>query len=295
MFANPHWQIHFSVFLWGFTAILGKLITLAALPLVFWRVLIVSVCLCVCLPVWRQLRRIEARDIRLAVANGALVVLHWLCFYGSIKAANASVAATCMALAPVFLSVVEPLWRRQPFALRDLAVALACVPGVALVVGGIPGSMYWGMLLGVLAAFLAALFGLVNKSLAMRMPALALTSIQMGTGALLLAATLPFWPMFGLALHWPAPEDWLWLAVLALACTLLPFALSLVALRRLSAFSAQLAVNLEPVYAIVLAAILLGEGGELRWTFYAGVALILAAVLGYAFLPRGERSRPAVE
>ncbi len=290
----PYLQIHFSVFLWGFTAILGKLITLAALPLVFWRVLIVTLCLFFWLPVWRQLARVSRRDLRLAVANGTLVVLHWLCFYGSIKAANASVAATCMALAPVFLSVVEPLWRRQPFALRDLGVALACIPGVALVVGGIPGEMYWGMLLGVLAAFLAALFGLGNKALAMRMPALALTSIQMGTGALLLAVTLPFWPAFGMAVDWPAGDDWLWLSVLAVACTLLPFALSLVALRRLSAFSAQLAVNLEPVYAITLAALLLGEGGELRWTFYAGVALILAAVIGYAFLPRAG-VRAAVE
>ena len=287
-------QIHFSVFLWGFTAILGKLITLAALPLVFWRVLIVTLCLFFWLPVWRQLARVSRRDLRLAIANGTLVVLHWLCFYGSIKAANASVAATCMALAPVFLSVVEPLWRRQPFALRDLGVALACIPGVALVVGGIPGEMYWGMLLGVLAAFLAALFGLGNKALAMRMPALALTSIQMGTGALLLAVTLPFWPAFGMAVDWPAGDDWLWLSVLAVVCTLLPFALSLVALRRLSAFSAQLAVNLEPVYAIALAALLLGEGGELRWTFYAGVALILAAVIGYAFLPRAG-VRAAVE
>lgn len=290
----PYLQIHFSVFLWGFTAILGKLITLAALPLVFWRVLIVTLCLFFWLPVWRQLARVSRRDLRLAIANGALVVLHWLCFYGSIKAANASVAATCMALAPVFLSVVEPLWRRQPFALRDLGVALACIPGVALVVGGIPGEMYWGMLLGVLAAFLAALFGLGNKALAMRMPALALTSIQMGTGALLLAVTLPFWPAFGMAVDWPAGDDWLWLSVLAVVCTLLPFALSLVALRRLSAFSAQLAVNLEPVYAIALAALLLGEGGELRWTFYAGVALILAAVIGYAFLPRAG-VRAAVE
>ena len=290
----PYLQIHFSVFLWGFTAILGKLITLAALPLVFWRVLIVTLCLFFWLPVWRQLARVSRSDLRLAISNGALVVLHWLCFYGSIKAANASVAATCMALAPVFLSVVEPLWRRQPFALRDLGVALACIPGVALVVGGIPGEMYWGMLLGVLAAFLAALFGLGNKALAMRMPALALTSIQMGTGALLLAVTLPFWPAFGMAVDWPAGDDWLWLSVLAVVCTLLPFALSLVALRRLSAFSAQLAVNLEPVYAIALAALLLGEGGELRWTFYAGVALILAAVIGYAFLPRAG-VRAAVE
>ena len=104
----PYLQIHFSVFLWGFTAILGKLITLAALPLVFWRVLIVTLCLFFWLPVWRQLARVSRRDLRLAIANGTLVVLHWLCFYGSIKAANASVAATCMALAPVLEPVTKP-------------------------------------------------------------------------------------------------------------------------------------------------------------------------------------------
>lgn len=290
MSGNPYLQIHISVFLWGFTAILGKVITLAALPLVFWRVSIVTLCLFLWLPVWRQLARVDGRDFRLAVGNGVLVVLHWLCFYGSIKAANASVAATCMALAPVCLSVVEPLWRRQPFVLRDLGVALACIPGVALVVGGIPDSMYWGMLLGVLAAFLAAIFSLINKSLAMRMPAMAVTTIQMSTGAVVLGLSIPAWSLFGLELPMPDGSDLGWLIVLAIACTLLPFALSLVALRKISAFSAQLAVNLEPVYAIGLAALMLGEGGELRWTFYLGVLLILAAVLGYAFWPR---ARPA--
>ncbi len=286
MLSNPYLQIHFSVFLWGFTAILGKLITLAALPLVFWRVLIVSGCLLLWLPVWRQLRRIDARDLRLALGNGVLVVVHWLCFYGSIKAANASVAATCMAMAPVCLSIIEPLWRRQPFALRDLGVALACVPGVALVVGGVPDSMHWGLLLGVLAAFLAALFSLINKSLTMRVPAMALTTLQMGTGVVVLGVTVPFWGMFGTELLLPEAQDLLWLVVLALACTLLPFALSLVALRKISAFSAQLAVNIEPVYAIAMAAVLLGEGGELGWTFYLGVFLILGAVIGYGFWPR---------
>ncbi len=286
MFGNPYLQIHISVFLWGFTAILGKLISLAALPLVFWRVLIVSLCLLLWLPVWRQLRRISWPDLRLAVANGVLVVVHWLCFYGSIKAANASVAATCMAMAPVCLSIIEPLWRRQPFAWRDLGVALACVPGVALVVGGVPGSMYWGLLLGVLAAFLAALFSLINKSLTMRMPAMALTTIQMVTGVVVLGATLPLWGSFGSQLLLPGTQDLLWLSVLALACTLLPFALSLVALRKISAFSAQLAVNLEPVYAIAMAAVLLNEGGELGWSFYLGVFLILGAVIGYALWPR---------
>ena len=289
MFGNPYLQIHISVFLWGFTAILGKLITLSALPLVFWRVSIVTLCLCLWWPVWRQLARVKGRDFRLAVGNGMLVVLHWLCFYGSIKAANASVAATCMALAPVCLSIVEPLWRRQPFVLRDLGVALACIPGVALVVGGVPDKMQWGIVLGVLAAFLAAVFSLINKTLAVRMPALALTAIQMGTGSVALGALIPAWAMFGVELAVPGARDLFWLFVLALACTLLPFALSLVALRRISAFDAQLAVNLEPVYAIALAALLLAEGGDLRWTFYLGVALILVAVLGYALLPQMKR------
>lgn len=286
MIGNPYLQVHLSVLLWGFTAILGKLITLSTIPLVFWRVLIVSLCLLLWRPVWRQLLRLSRRDIALAMANGLIITVHWLCFYGAIKAANASVAVSCMALGPVFLSIIEPLLLRQAFVARDVLVALASIPGVVLVVGGIPDSMIDGFVLGVLAALLASLFSLVSKGLAARVPALGLTVLEMGAGALLLGATIPLWPMLGAGFAVPETADILWLAILAIACTLVPFALTNTALRRISAFSVQLAVNLEPVYAILLAAVLLGEGAELRWPFYVGVALILGAVIGHVALHR---------
>jgi drug/metabolite transporter (DMT)-like permease len=276
---NPNLQIHFCVVLWGFTAILGKLISLAAIPLVFWRVLIVSLCLFLWPPVWRQLARVQRRDLALSLGAGVLVTLHWLCFYGAIKLSNASVAVTCIALAPVFLSLAEPYLSRQPFVGRELLLAVISLPGVALVVGGIPSNMLAGFALGTLAALLVALFSIVNKRLTMRVPALALTAIEMSAGVLMLGLLIPAWPAFGTAFDWPGQADLLWLLILSLACTLLPFALSIVALRKLSAFSAQLAVNLEPVYAIALAAAFLGESAQLRWPFYAGVIVILGAVL----------------
>ncbi|MFA6312469.1 MAG: DMT family transporter [Sterolibacterium sp.] len=279
VWGNPQLQIHFCVVMWGFTAILGKLITLAALPLVFWRVFIVSLCLLFWVPLWRQLWRLSRRDWMDSLLAGILITLHWLCFYGSIKLANASVAATCIALAPVFLSILEPLFSRQPFVARELLVAVISIPGVMLVLGGIPPAMLGGFALGTLSALFVAIFSILNKRLAMRVAPLSLTAIEMGAGALLLGLLIPLWPMLGSRFDWPGQADMIWLLVLALACTLLPFVVAIMALRKLSAFSAQLAVNLEPVYAILLAWVFLGEGEQLRLPFYAGVAVILAAVL----------------
>jgi drug/metabolite transporter (DMT)-like permease len=286
MYRNPYVLIHLCVLLWGFTAILGKLISLSAIPLVFWRVLIVSLCLLFWLPVWRQITRMTRSDLVITMLNGAVITVHWLFFYGAIKTANASVAATCLALAPVFLSVIEPLWQKQAFVARDLMIAVVALPGVALVVGGIPSGMMVGLFYGVMAALLAAIFSLISKGLVVRVPALCLTTIQMSTGTLLLGLLIPFWPMLGDGFSVPQQEDLFWLVILAIACTLVPFTLANVALRKISAFSVQLAVNLEPVYTILLAAILLGEGAELGWTFYAGVTMILGAVLWHVRLHR---------
>jgi len=286
MHRSPYFLIHLCVLLWGFTAILGKLITLSAIPLVFWRVLIVSLCLFLWLPVWRQVARMTRRDLGITILNGAIITIHWLFFYGAIKAANASVAATCLALAPVFLSIIEPLWRKQAFVARDLLIAVIALPGVALVVGGIPSGMMLGLFYGVMAALLAAVFSLISKGLAMRVPALCLTTVQMSTGTLMLGLMIPFWPLLGDGFSLPQQQDLIWLVILALACTLVPFTLANVALRKISAFSVQLAVNLEPVYTILLAAIILGEGAELGWSFYAGVALILGAVLWHVRMHR---------
>ena len=293
--ARAQLQIHFCVVLWGFTAILGKLITLAALPLVWWRMLIVVAALAFVPRVWRGLRAMPARLLWSYAGIGVLVALHWLTFYGAIKLANASVAATCIALATVFTAVLEPWLARSRFSRGDLALGIAVLPGVALVVGGVPSEMRIGIVVGAVSALLVAVFSSLNKRLVEHGDPLTVTAIELGAGTLALTALAPLMPtMFpafaGDLFVLPSVSDIVWLLTLSLACTLLPFALSLVALRHMTAFSAQLAVNLEPVYAIVLAILLLGEQRELTPVFYLGVAVILAAVFVHPLLQPTRRA-----
>ena len=289
--AKAQLQIHACVLLWGFTAILGKLITLAALPLVWWRMLIVVAALALLPRVWRGLRAMAPRLILAYAGIGALVALHWLTFYGSIKLSNASVGATCIALATPMTALLEPWLARRPFSLRDVLLGIAVLPGVVLVVGGVPHGMRLGIAVGAMSALFVALFSSLNKRFVEHGEPLAITGIELGAGVLLLTALAPLMPAVfpafaGDVFAWPSAHDAGFLLALSLACTLLPFALSLVALRHMSAFAAQLAVNLEPVYAIVLAILLLNEQRELTPQFYLGVAIILAAVLVYPFLGR---------
>ncbi len=289
--ARAQLQIHFCVLLWGFTAILGKLITLPALPLVWWRMLIVVVALALVPRVWRGVRALPLRLVLAYAGIGGLVALHWLTFYGAIKLANASVAATCIALAPAFTAVVEPWLARRPFSLRELGFGIAVLPGVALVVGGVPDGMRLGIAVGAVSALLVALFGSLNKRLVDHGDPLTVTALELGAGTLLLTLLAPLMPMLfpvfaGTLLAWPSALDATWLLVLSLLCTLLPFALSLVALRHLTAYGVQLVTNLEPVYAIVLAVLLLGEQRELTPLFYLGVTIILAAVFLHPLLER---------
>ena len=287
--ARARLHIHFCVFLWGFTAILGKLITLAALPLVWWRMLLVSGTLLLVPRVWRALRVVPLR-LALAYAGiGVIVSLHWLTFYGAIKLANASVAATCIAVAPLFLAFLEPLLARRRFELRELLLALVVVPGVALVVDGVPAGMRLGVAVGVLSALLVATFSALNKRLVAHADPLAVTALELGAGAAFLTMLAPLLPHSGSA--WPLPDahDALLLLILAYACTLLPFALSLHALRQVSAFSMQLITNLEPVYAIILAIVLLHEQRVLDARFYLGVMVILGAVFLHPLLSRRRR------
>ncbi len=289
--AKAHLQIHFCVLLWGFTAILGKMITLPALPLVWWRMLLVVIALAIVPSVWRGLRAMPRRLFAAYAGIGALVALHWLTFYGAIKLANASVAATCIALGPVFLALLEPLLAKRKFDPRELLLGLGVVPGVALVVGGVPSGMRLGIAVGALSALLVAIFGSLNKRLVEHGDPLTVTGIELGAGAVTLTLLAPLMPWIfpafdGALLAVPGPRDIVLLLILSLACTLLPFALSLVALRHMSAFAAQLAINLEPVYAIVLAILLLDEQRELTPQFYLGVAVILLAVLVHPLIAR---------
>jgi drug/metabolite transporter (DMT)-like permease len=279
-------QIHLCVVIWGFTAILGKLISLPAFALVWWRMFLVVLALAFIPAFWRGLRRMSLRTLGIFSGIGVVVALHWVTFYGAIKLANASVAATCMGVAPIIMSVVEPWITKKRFDPRELVIGVAAIPGVMLVVGGTPHGMRLGIAAGVLSAFLVAVFGSLNKRYVESGEPLAVTGLELAAGTAFLTLLAVLFGGKATSLPVPGTHDAMLLLVLSLACTLFPFALSLVALRNLSAFSAQLAVSLEPVYAVVLAMVLLGEQRQLGLQFYAGLAIILGSVFAHVALKR---------
>lgn len=293
---NPHRralvELHLCVVLWGFTAILGKLISLPAAQLVFWRLLLVTLSLMFFPRVWRGLGSIPPRTMAVFAGIGVVVALHWLTFYGSVKLANASVAATCMALAPVVTALIEPWLTGSRFERHNLVLGILVVPGVALVVGGIPRDMHLGFWVGVASAALAAVFNSLNKRHLAQHDAMAVTGIELGAGLVVLTLLLPVTSAPGEAFVVPGVLDGALLLVLAIACTLVPFAMALSVLRHLSAFTTQLAVNLEPVYAIFIAVLFLGEARDLGGPFFLGVVIVLAAVFGHGYLQMRQNRSP---
>ena len=190
----------------------------------------------------------------------------------------------------VFAAMIEPFIAGKKFDPRELLFGVIAVPGLLMLVGGVPLALRAGIGMGVLSAFLTALFSALNKRYIERADPFTVTCVELGAGTLLLSLVAPVLTMSGLqpgpAYPWPSGQDAGLLLLLAVGCTLLPFILSLVALRHISAFSSQLALNLEPVYAILLAIVLLGEQRELTPMFYVGVGIILLAAFAHPLLSR---------
>jgi drug/metabolite transporter (DMT)-like permease len=235
---------------------------------------------------WRGVRQMSPRTLAIFAGIGIVIALHWIAFFASIKLANASVAAACMGVAPLIMSVVEPLITRRRFEPMELLIGIVAIPGVVLVVGGTPGAMRAGVAVGILSAFLVAVFGSLNKRHIAAGEPLAVTGLELASGTAFL--TLLVLAFGGAITDVPLPgmHDLGLLLVLSIVCTLFTFVVSLAALRHLSAFTAQLAVSLEPVYAVVLAIVLLGEQRELGLQFYAGLTIILGSVFAHVVFKR---------
>ncbi|MFZ4543918.1 MAG: DMT family transporter [Saprospiraceae bacterium] len=280
-------QLHASVFLWGFTAILGKLITVTALPLVWWRMGIASFCFLFILKGYSFLRLIPTAVLFRVILVGAIVAFHWLCFYGSIKYANASVALVCLTTTSLFTAVFEPIVFKTPFQKVEFAIAIVIIPAMALIVSDLDFKMMIGVILGILAAFGSGLFSVLNKKLLNYIDPIRMTAIELGSGFLILSLIIPFFFHFDPEMAFlPSTADTLYLILLSVGCTVVPFTMSLYALKKLSAFTTVLAINLEPVYGIAMAWFILQENKELNFTFYFGVSVILVAVFLHPFLKR---------
>ena len=287
-------QLHIAVFLFGFTAILGDLINLPALTMVWWRVLITSLSLVLFISAGRLVKRMPRSTLYLFMGIGVLVAIHWLCFYGAIKLANASIALVCMATASFFTALIEPLILKTGFKKYELVLGLVIIPGMALIVSDLDLKMLSGFIVGLLSAAFAALFSVLNKKNIRLADEMSITFLELGSAWLFLTFLIPFL-MFsseGTIRFWPPTlMDWLYILVLSLLCTTLAYILSLRALHHLSAFAANLTINLEPVYGILLAIIILQENEELSPNFYFGVLIILASVFSYPLIKKRIKYR----
>lgn len=284
-------QLHIAVFLAGFTAILGKLITLNEGLLVWFRLLITVVTLGVILFLKKQLQQIPFKDAKKIFGVGVIVAIHWVTFYGSVKYANVSVALVCFSATGFFTAFFEPLILKRRIALIEVALGLIAILGIYVIFDFHP-QYKLGIAFGIISAVGSALFPIYNKRLLIVYAPKILTLYEMGGGLLALTVLVPFYLMqFPASYYIPTATDWLWLLVLAWLCTVLSFDLQLKALQKISAFTANLTYNLEPVYGIILAFIFFNENEQLHPQFYFGVLLILLAVVLQMFRIKRQHSR----
>jgi drug/metabolite transporter (DMT)-like permease len=271
-------QLHIAVFLAGFTAILGKLIKLNEGLLVWYRLLITVIILLVLQYFKKQLQKIPFKKLIEIFGVGAIVAIHWVTFYASIKYANVSVALVCFSATGFFTAFLEPLIIKRPISVAEVFLGLLTIAGIYIIFDFHP-QYKLGIIFGIISSIGSGLFPIFNKRLITQFTPQVVVFYEMFGGLLALTILVPLYLIkFPADYYLPTASDWGWLLILGLFCTVLSFELQLKALRKISAFTANLTYNLEPLYGIILAFILFKENNNLHYQFYFGVGLIVLAL-----------------
>ena len=281
-------QMHLAVLLWGFTGVLGRAISLEQMMLVWYRMLFTAVFVGVIIAWRKQWVPVNRKDFFQLALIGFLMMLHWVGFYGAIKYANATIALVCLSTASIFTSLLDPLVNKGKFDTIEILLGLMALGGVYCIYQ-FQINFGLGILYGIIAAILSSVFTVLNKRIANKYPARTMVFYEMSTGWVFISLLLPlqfyylpdthFFPHTTnlLGPEWWA-NDWLWLVILSLCCTVWSQSLALTALKKLSSFTATLSVNLEPLYGMALAFLLYHENKSLGKGFVYGVGLILLSV-----------------
>jgi len=274
-------QLHVFVLLAGLTGPLGYLIQLNGLVLVFYRMLLTSIILWA-IHLFRKNKAIyNTKTKNQLLGIGAIIALHWVCFYGSIKLANISIALVCFSGTSLFSSILEPLSKKYKVQIQDILIGLLSLTGI-LFIFHFDSKFRLGILVGLLSALFAAIFSILNKRITDHVDVHTIQTFEMTGGFLFLT---PFVLILGAVNHFnpieifPSASDWGWLFLLAIGCTVISNYLMLSALKQISAFTLNVSLNLEPVYGIILAFILFKEQKQLGPSFYIGFTFIALSVL----------------
>jgi len=279
-------ELHIAIVLFGLTAILGKLITLDAIPLVWWRVLLTSVSLLFFIGLRQTYRHLSPQLMMKFLLTGFLLAIHWVTFFLSLKIANVSVALVAFATQSFFTAFCEPWIVGGRVRRHELAVGFLIIPAMVLIVSDLDLSLRLGLWVGLFSSLVYAIFASFSKRLIDTASPVQISFFQLSGAWVFVTLLLPFMVNFKTDQFLPIGSDLIYMLVLTLLCTSFAYVLSMRALRYISAFDSNLALNLEPIYGIAAAWLLFGEHKELASSFYIGGAIIIGTVLLYPFLRR---------
>jgi drug/metabolite transporter (DMT)-like permease len=287
-------QLHFIVLLWGFTAILGVLISIPAVEIVFFRTLMACAALAILLYLRKRNFALGALPVLKMLLTGLLIAGHWILFFAAARVATVSVCLAGIATATLWTSLLEPMATRRRIRSYELALGLLIMLGLYLIFR-FEFNHALGLSMAVASAFLASGFTVINGEFTKKHNGYMVTFYEMLGACLAIAIFFPVYkitlaPGNTLSLA-PQVLDWLWIGILALVCTVYAYSASVELQKKLSAFTVNLSVNMEPVYGIVLAVLIFNDAEKMSSGFYAGTAVILAAVLVYPVIVKWDKRR----
>lgn len=286
-------HLHIIVIILGFTAILGKLISLPALELTTVRMFIaaVGIFLVQAFIPTKGNRRISRKTFSLIMLTGFIVASHWATFFLSIKLSNVAVALSCFSTTTLFTSVLEPLIEKRKIWWVEIVIGLIIILGLSLIFS-FELSYTNGIIIGIISAFLAAVFSVLNRQLVKEYDHYMISFYELAAGfVLLLSISMLNGTHIGFGDI--SSKDWMWLLILGVVCTTYAFTAVIELMKRLSAFNVNLAINLEPIYGIILAFLIFGDSEKMSTGFYIGALIMFSAVFIYPILKK--RFKPSQE
>lgn len=286
--------LHITVLIFGFTGILGKLISIGAEPLVFWRCLLASFILGVFMVMIGRLRRYPVRVILRWTGIGALAAAHWITFFAAIKVSTVSVALAALASSSLFVSLFAPWFTKRKFDWRESALGLLVILGI-VVIFRVETTHTEGIILALISAFLAAVFSTFNSIEIRQYDAYNISFYELAAASMVVFVYLWLTGQSGPELVLLSSSDWLWLLLLATVATAFAYVAAIEVMKELTPFTVALAINMEPVYSILLALLIFGEDEKMSPGFYWGALIILVALFIEALLKRQQRRRLAAK
>ena len=287
--SRPYLQLHFLVFLWGFTAILGLLIELSFPEVVFYRTLISFIAFIPVLYIAKVSFKVEPRVVVKLILTGVIISFHWLLFFGAARYANASVSLIGLATTSLWTALLEPLARNRRISKLEVLFGVVIIIGIYIIY--IDDFSYGlGLIMSIASAFFAALFSVANSLFVKKHNPLQITFYETG-GAFLGSIPFVLWYLQsnGTSLAIPSTLDWGYLLVLALVCTVYANAAWVNILKKISAFAGNLVINLEPIYGILLALLIFGQSEEMNPGFYWGGLVIILTIFAYPVVSKRFR------